>query len=96
MMALFYEGTRREVANGEGEVYNQAIHGVSDERFGRIKVYCYGETMRETWGLLMVATKRKVKRVEAKWKCGNEVVVTMPARLRAERPWEGVEGVDGR
>ncbi|KAL8869138.1 MAG: hypothetical protein Q9174_004495 [Haloplaca sp. 1 TL-2023] len=91
MMALFYEGTRKEIAIGEGETYDEAVHGVADERFGRVKVFCYGETVRETWGMLVVATKRKVKRVEAKWMCGNEVVVTMPA---VKRPHPAPEGLD--
>ncbi|KAL8806617.1 MAG: hypothetical protein Q9182_001265 [Xanthomendoza sp. 2 TL-2023] len=76
--ATFEEGNE-ERFDGEkgwiGEMGEQEVVADGPVR-GRVKVFCYGEVVREVYALLVVATDRRVKRCGAQWVDGyREVVV---------------------
>lgn len=44
-----------------------------------LKVYCWGEVVREVWFLLFIASERRVKACGVRWvDAGGVVVVEMP------------------
>ncbi|KAL8719683.1 MAG: hypothetical protein Q9225_003338 [Loekoesia sp. 1 TL-2023] len=84
--AVFEEGLPvgdKSVAEAEdGDVRREDSEKSLDGRGGRgngtVKVYCWGEVVPEIYTVLVLATKRKVKKCGARWiDAGGDVVVDM-------------------